>query len=305
MEPRTVFWKKQYPIKGTDWIFRGYSRAAYRTGFYVHGLNVMFDCGPQSFKKPNHIFITHSHTDHIFSLPTTLIRGGDMDHIFNLYAPKESETFITKFVNSMFEMNSVEEINDIKWFDFHPQGGDMTFDVESNGNKLKVRSFDCDHSIPTVSYGISLLKNKLNPKYIGMPGKEIAALRKSGVDVSIEVADPKFAFVCDTSIEVLKTCPFILDYPIVFIECTFISEGEEQMAVDKKHIHWQELKPYVLANKNTKFVLIHFSLRYKDEEIKEILGKKFEADGITNVDLWLSDLAVCDDNTDLLQSNSA
>lgn len=290
MEPRKVFWKKEYPIEGTDWVFRGYSRAAYRTGFYVYGLDVMFDVGPQSFKKPNHIFITHAHIDHIVSLPTTMIGDANGDHMFHIYAPKESESSIRRYIKSIFEMNVLGEVNTDNWLTYHPQGGDMSFNVESNKNKLIVRSFDCDHSIPTVSYGVSLIKKKLNPEYAGLKGKEIADLRKSGVDVSIEIPDKKFAFVCDTSIKIFEMNPFILEYPLVFIECSFILDGEEQTAVEKKHIHWKELKPYVLANKQTKFMLIHFSLRYKDEEIKEFFDKELSDENIENVELWLSDL---------------
>ena len=54
----------------------------------------------------------------------------------------------------------------------------------------------------------------------------------------------------------------------------------------------QQLKPYVLNNPDINFMLFHFSLKYKDEEIKEFMEKQFEKDNIKNVDLWLSDL--CD-----------
>lgn len=37
-------------------------------------------------------------------------------------------------------------------------------------------------------------------------------------------------------------------------------------------------------------MLFHFSLKYKDEEIKEFMEKEFEKDNIKNVELWLSDL---------------
>lgn len=52
MEARKIFWKMSYPIKKTpQWTISGYSRSA----FYVNGLNIMLDCVPQCFKKPEHI----------------------------------------------------------------------------------------------------------------------------------------------------------------------------------------------------------------------------------------------------------
>ena len=52
MEARKIFWKMSYPIKKTpQWTISGYSRSAFRTGFYVNGLNIMLDCGPAMFQK--------------------------------------------------------------------------------------------------------------------------------------------------------------------------------------------------------------------------------------------------------------
>ena len=282
-----------YPIKNTpQWTISGYSRSAFRTGFYVNGLNIMLDCGPQCFKKPEHIFITHSHADHIANLPFTLIGDPDGNHKFNIFGPKEAEQKIKKYISSMFEANALEDnipVDD--WFDYHGMKGEgESFDLVANKNKLKVEVIKCDHGIPTVSYGFGLVKKKLNPIYQGKSGKELGELRKSGVNISVEVVQKAFCFVCDTSIDVFKMNPFILDYSTVFIECTFIKDGEEEAATTKKHIHWGQLKPYVVANPDITFVLFHFSLKYKDDEIKSLMDEKFNQDGIKNVDLWLPDL---------------
>ena len=59
MEPRKAFWKKTYTIPNSPkWTISGYSRSSFRTGFYIKELNIMLDAGPQSFKMPEHIFIT-------------------------------------------------------------------------------------------------------------------------------------------------------------------------------------------------------------------------------------------------------
>lgn len=159
----------------------------------------------------------------------------------------------------------------------------------ANKNLLDVEIIKCYHRIPTISYGFGLKKKKLNPKYIGLKGKEIVELKK-GVDISIEVVKKIFCFICDTSIKVFDENPFIFNYSTIFIECTFIKEGEEELATKKNHIHWNQLKPYVLSHPDITFMLFHFSLKYKDEEIKEIMEVKFEKEGINNVELWLSDL---------------
>lgn len=294
MEARKVFWKKSYLIKKSpQWTICGYSRSAFRTGFYISGLNIMLDAGPQCFKKPEHIFITHSHADHIANLPFTLIGDEQGNHKYNIYVPKEAEDKIKRYVASMFEANALCDINISDWYNFHSISSDNeSLSVVTNKNKLNIEIIKCDHSIPTVSYGFGLVKKKLNPKYLEKSGRELGKLRKQGVDdISIEVIEKIFCYVCDTSIEVFTENPFILDYSTIFVECTFIIDGQEEDAIKKKHIHWNQLKPYVVDNPDITFVLFHFSLKYKDEEIKEIMDEKFIKDDIKNVELWLPDLA--------------
>ena len=295
MEPRKVFWKKKYMIKNSpQWEVSGYSRSAYRTGFYINGLNILLDSGPQCFKKPEHIFITHSHGDHIANLPFTLIGEEDGNHVYNIYCPKKACEKLKKYISSMFEANALcDNIPVDEWFNlFEIEDDNENLNIKTNKKDLEIEIIKCDHRIPTVSYGFGLKKKKLNPKYAGLSGKEIGALRKSGTDVSIEVVDKIFCYVCDTTIKVFEDNPFILDYKTVFIECTFIYDGEEEKAINKSHIHWKQLKPYVLNHPNINFMLFHFSLKYKDEEIKEFMEKEFKKENIKNVDLWLSDL--CD-----------
>jgi hypothetical protein len=38
-------WKQKWSIPNTPWTITGYSRAAYRTGFYIPELDIMLDAG--------------------------------------------------------------------------------------------------------------------------------------------------------------------------------------------------------------------------------------------------------------------
>ena len=51
------------------------------------------------------------------------------------------------------------------------------------------------------------------------------------------------------------------------IECTYLYEKEEKLALRNNHICWTDLKPFVLSHPDQFFVLFHFSLKYKNEEI--------------------------------------
>jgi ribonuclease Z len=104
----------------------------------------------------------------------------------------------------------------------------------------------------------------------------------SGVEVTEPVLFKRFAYVCDTTIKVFNRNPSILEYPVIFIECTFLYDDEIEMASGKKHIHWADLKKVVKKNSDKQFILFHFSQRYKDEEIREF----FEKEAVPNVLCW-------------------
>ena len=286
MEARTAHWKQQWRMPGTPWRITGYSRAAYRTGFYIPELDIMLDAGPQNYNRPSHIFITHTHGDHIASLPFTLIGDENSEHINQIFAPVETERHLRKYIASLFEVNALMDEVDMpvrEWYQFHGCDESSTFKLAFNKSPFIVDIVLCDHGVPTVSYCFSQVKSKLKEEYVGMPGKEIAALRKDGIDVTREVVTPSFAFICDTTIVVLERYPQILRYPIVIIECTFLYPEELENAAATKHIHWEELKPYVAANPSVLFVLIHFSLRYKDEEILAFFAEQSD---VTNIKVW-------------------
>jgi hypothetical protein len=67
------------------------------------------------------------------------------------------------------------------------------------------------------------------------------------------------------------------------IECTFLFDDDYELSLTKKHIHWKSLKPYIIQNIQCFFVLVHFSLRYKESEIKTF----FENEKLENVKPWL------------------
>lgn len=54
-------------------------------------------------------------------------------------------------------MNSLKDEVE-RCFTFNGRKGLETFRIQSNKNLIEVVSFECDHSIPTVSYGFSSVK---------------------------------------------------------------------------------------------------------------------------------------------------
>lgn len=280
---KTVHWQEERIIPGTPWKIRGYSRSAYRTGFYIPDLDMMLDAGPQNFNKPKHILITHTHIDHIACLPLSMIGDETGNHIFNIYAIDKAELYIRNYIQSMFEANAMTDtIKSGDWYKFVGKKSGDTFDINVKGTDLVVSVFECDHKIPTISYGFTETKQKLKDEYKGLSGKEIGGLRKKGVPVTELVKYPRFCYICDTSIKVFELNPEILGYNVIMIECTFLYPDELDNAIATQHIHWLQLEPYVKRHTDIKFILFHFSQRYRDVEIDQF----FNDQDCPNVTAW-------------------
>lgn len=302
---KIAHWKQKWKIPLTCWSISGFSRAAYRTGFYIPELDILLDAGPQNFNHPSSIFITHTHGDHIANLPFTFIGDENGNHFIQLYAPKQAELYLRKYISCLFEVNSLQSQYEVICNDWYQYNGYDTYTIFRtllNKSLFEIEVILCDHSIPTISYGFSLVKQKLKPEYFGMSTKDIGKLRKSGVEITHEVVEKKFTFICDTSIAVMTTYPQILNYPVIFIECTFLYPEEMENAIQTKHIHWLDIEPYVINNPNSIFVLIHFSLRYKEEEIiqffrdmkqKALIENRGGEKVYENLKIWAGDTTQC------------
>jgi len=290
-------WQKRWKIPNVPWTITGYSRSAYRTGFYIPELGMMLDAGHQNYNKPSVILITHTHTDHISDLPKTLIdcneRLTDAGEVIPVlvYGPADAEKPIVQYITSMFSLNAMtflacSSINWYKYVGLVP--GQLLPQFVTNNATVSLEVFKCDHSIPTISYGIIEYKRKLLPEFAELSGKEIALLRQNGVCITEEVSQKKLAYVCDTSIAVFDLNPGILAYNVVFIECTFLYPDEYQNAKSTKHIHWFDLKPFVVNNPQITFMLFHFSQRYRDQEIDNFFKVEMEmAPGVLqNLNWW-------------------
>ena len=293
MEPRQIFWKTKKIIPGTTWTLSGYSRSRYRSGFFISGINIMFDGGPQLFVKPEHVLITHTHGDHIAELPFTLIhKPSKEEDKITVYRPEEATQYLHDYIIQLHKTNSMREIES-KSNEYYNmvqiQQKKSELRIKINNQNILLETVGAFHSIPTVVYGITLIKEKLDPQYSSLSGKELCALKKSGQKITIEVFDKKICYVLDTSIEILEKHDFLLEYHVILIECTFLLDDEIEMAIKKKHIHWMQLKPYVEKYRNNTFILTHFSLRYKDSEIKDFFDKVKKQDNINNIIPWLTD----------------
>lgn len=289
-------WKRilsnKIPIKGTIWNIVGDSWAARHTMLYIPELSISLDIGKESEQHPTHIFISHAHCDHTKGLASHLLEPIGTPIIF---VPKPSANNIKDLVTSYYKSTKHSNAFQIKW---------KIIEVSiSNENTMeeplflseiftiknipfKIELFKCHHSIPATGYGFVELRTKLDDKYIGLSQDEINEIKSNNQQVTKTIEIPHFCYLGDTTHNIFyidKNCtitnPNIEKYGTIIVECTFLDPDDINKAKKTKHMHWDKLKPYIVAHPNINFILFHFSIKYKSKKIIDF----FKSDNLPNV----------------------
>ncbi|KAL6050471.1 Ribonuclease Z [Balamuthia mandrillaris] len=258
----------------------GYSRAADRTFFHVPEMKIGLDAGLLRGRQPEWVFLTHSHIDHAKDIPWVCKREGGM----TLFCPEEVVPLAEAYLQAEEALNRCSERQPAGWRSEHRIVGVKPGDVLrfGKGDQYEARVVACDHAVPCVGYCFSERRTCLKEEYRGLPGKELARLRREGNELSEEYRKPLFVYMGDTSVApyLRPENAFLFDYPVIITECTFLygeaSERLEERAERDGHIHWRSLKPIVREHPSVTFVLIHFSLRYRVVDVLRFFATEQE-----------------------------
>jgi len=299
------FWKQvsaKFPIKGTPWTFSGYSVAARNTIIIINELGIAFDCGLETDQNLSHIFISHTHLDHVKATPQYIIDPSN-GKIPIVIIPKPSASNFKSFVTSAIAMTKHEAKFSVKMqtieVSLKPKEKSAILpDILIVKNiRFRIEIIRCNHSTPTTGYGLIEIRSKLKDEYKGLSQIELNALKQSGIEICYDVEIPHFCYLGDTDHKVLgdpdKKNPgsyiaynkCLEKYFTIFVECTFYDSVDISQAKSAKHMHWIWLEPYIRDHPNTQFVLYHFSMRYKPKNIIEF----FSSTGIPNITLLVHD----------------
>jgi ribonuclease BN (tRNA processing enzyme) len=254
-------WQKIVTINEYQLI--GYSRGSFKTGLMISPLKIFLDAGVISQYEPNLILISHGHNDHVGELYNILI-GNTRKFKVPIVSTPNMIKLIGNFLNANMSMNRGHTDKYHKW---DPIGLVNKHRFNIQGKNIEIQAYLMDHSVESIGFGISEIRDKLKQEYIDKPVEELIEIKKT-YKITEEKEFPLFLFCGDTGNSVLKELP-LSKYPIVIIEATFLHSDHVQESKEKKHIHIQDLEPYFIKHKDIKFVLIHFSCRYDIEEIKK------------------------------------
>ena len=238
-------------------IISGFSEAGYKTGYLIEPFNIYLDAGVECDIPANLICLSHGHLDHINALYSILIGSNKCPVMLD----NSMLTSTQLMLNSFSSLNSGKNMVYGNWVPIVSNKYDYIY---SRNQKFSINTYELNHRVKCRAYGIMMLKDKLKQEYIGLHGiKEL----KEKVDIMEIIEYPLVLFVNDTDFSGIQNLPFS-KYKIVIMECTFFHDDHYIEAIERKHLHWNDVKNIVTINKDTTFILGHFSSRYKKEDME-------------------------------------
>ncbi len=283
-------WKRfSYRING-NLSLKGHSRAAEKTCFVIPELGLYFDGALQCYIQPLVMCITHCHSDHSTAIPMILTA---IDTKPTIYVPKKAQPLFNNYLQAHYQLTKgTDRVRNQRYIMVGKEPGDC-WREQIKDRIWEIQTFECYHSVPTLGYGLSQVKNKISAdiaeKIANMPRKQIGNFmrecRENGVITTEESLEPIIVYLCDTTFRVFQD-EEIFKYPRIIVECTNLYEEHEHYARKNKHICWTQIRDTVKAHPDNIFILIHFSMRYSWEEIDTFFEKEQKEHNIQNIYVW-------------------
>jgi ribonuclease Z len=257
-------------VKAGPYSIRGLSIGGVHTALHVPELGALFDVGlaPRSFAGVDNVFLSHGHADHSGALMSLLgLRGLSRRPPPRVFLPREIQAPLEQ-ATALYSKLQRHDLG----IDAQPLSAGDELNLKGD---LWLRAFRTHHTVPSLGFQFFTRVQKLRPEHLGLPGAEIARLRRAGADLFEPHERLELAYATDTLIRVLDTTPSLLRTRVLILECSFLDDKKELSASRAGcHIHLDELLERAASFENEALVLMHFSQLYAPAEVHAILRRR-------------------------------
>jgi ribonuclease Z len=256
----------------------GYSVGGEETVIQAPELNVCFDIGrcPYFALTSDIVCISHGHMDHIAGLPYYLSQrhfqgmkpgtillpqdlASGMDDLLKCWRQVERQGTPYKLVPML-----AEEIYEVR-------------------RDLAIRAVATHHGGNSLGYCVINVREKLKPEYLTLPGPQIAALRKQGVEIQYRLEVPLIAFMGDTTAGKVFEHDDVRKAEVLITECTFYDAEHKAKAKAGRHMHVDHFVEILPLLENKHILLTHVSRRTGLRRARAILRRKIGEERMKNI----------------------
>ena len=256
----------------------GYSVAGEETVVQIPELNVCFDIGraPYFALTSDIVCLSHGHMDHVAGLPYYLSqRHFQGMKPGTIVLPAELARPVDELLRCW---RGVERQNTP--YTLIPMRDGQLHEVRRD---FGIRAFATHHGGTSLGYALISIREKLKPEYLGRPGPELAALRKSGVDIQYRLEVPLVAFLGDTTAGPVFDHPDVQNADTLITECTFFDPTHKAKAKAGRHLHVDAFAQLVPKLKNQQIIVTHVTRRSGIRRSRNILRKLVGAEQMKRI----------------------
>ncbi|MDR1959983.1 MAG: metal-dependent hydrolase [Planctomycetaceae bacterium] len=261
----------------------GFSRAAVQTFWRIAEMKLGFDLGgqPWEFMGTPRWFISHTHMDHLLALPAYVARRRMMKmEPPTVYLPQEA-------VDQVRHLLAVFSRLDRGKLPCQLVGMAVGDNIELS-RELVVEAVRTWHTLPSLGYIVRERRKKLREEYTQLSEAEIRQLAQSGVNITREIQFPKVAYLGDSTIRGLDANPEMYRAEILILEMSFVAENHKSESLQRfGHIHLEDLALRRDKFQNKWIIASHFSTRYNNAQIEQLVRQRIPDMFDGRLKLWL------------------
>jgi len=252
-----------------DISIEGYSRAAVQTYWRIPELKIGFDLGaqPWSFMGTPTWLVSHTHMDHLVSLPVYVARRRMMKmEPPVIYLPEHAVEPMQKILRLFSRLDRGR----LPCTLVPTKPGD---EIELSREQVVTVSAT-EHTVPSLGFVVWERRRKLKSEFFGLPGETIRDLRLGGAEVTQEMRIPRMAYLGDSAPGGLDACPAMFQAEVLIMEVTFVAQRHHKDKIHKfGHMHLDDLLDRREQFRNELIIASHFSTRYNTSQIHEHVQK--------------------------------